>query len=451
MHKPRKLFKSAVLGLLICLSCADRQSSYHGPKVLVIGMDGLEWSVLEPLMDSGRAPNFKALVERGIGGEIKTMVPTFSPVLWTTMATGVGPRQHGILHFAELREDGSFGLPYTSNTRKVPAIWNIAGEHQRSVLSTGWWVSWPAEEVNNGRVIASYAAQAQGAILWKSGVWDEGLPDLTWPRGLIDELYPALEAGSPEGPLRGEFNQLFGVIKRGGEWEFPWGRDRLFRVGYHGDRTHHRIMCEQLSKEVADLNLVYYGLADVAGHFFWRYREPGAFSYHIPKDQVEILGDRIDRTYEVLDSWLGELLQTVPADTMVMVVSDHGMHAANTGDSSAIQSGAHEDAPNGVFIAAGDGVKSRGLLPPGRRQLTHVLEIAPTLLDWLNLPLAADMPGKSARRLMDEAWLRSHPEQQTASYADGFRAATTPRVPRPGLNEEFLTNIKDIGYMDDEN
>jgi len=416
-------------------------------------MDGLEWSVLEPLMNSGQAPNFKKLVERGVGGEIKTMVPTFSPVLWTTMATGVGFQEHGILNFAEMNPNGTLGLPFTSNTREVPAIWNIAGDNQRSVLSTGWWVSWPAEEVKNGRIIASYAAQAQGAILWKSGVWSEGLPDLTWPRNLVDDLYPALSAGAPEGPLRAEYNQIFGSIGRGEEWEFPWGRDRLFRVSYHGDRTHHRIMTEQLSAKVADLNMVYYGLADVAGHFFWRYREPQAFSYRVPAEQVEVLGDRIERAYKVLDQWLGELLELLPSDTMVMVLSDHGMHAANTGDPRAIQSGAHEDAPNGVFIAAGAGIKPRGLLPAERRQITHILEMTPTLLDWLDLPLAEDMPGKSAQRLMTKEWLAANgalDSEKIPSYATGFRPATSPRIPREGLNEEFINNIKDIGYLDDE-
>jgi len=414
-------------------------------------MDGLEWSVIEPLMEAGRMPHMASLVERGVGGTIQTMVPTFSPVLWTTMATGALPAQHGILNFSQIEADGSLGLPYTSNCRKVPAVWNIVGEYGRSVLSTAWWVSWPAEKVDDGRIVASYAAQAQGRILWKSGVWKDGLPDLTAPSNIQEQVFPLLQEGAPEGPLRAEFNQDFGVLSGDGDlWEFPRSRDTLFRVAYHGDRTHQRIMVEQLREKVADLNMVYIGLPDVAGHYFWRYREPEAFSYRVPAETVAALGTRIDLSYEVADRWLGELLNEVPENTRIVVVSDHGMHAANTGNPKAIQSGAHEDAPDGVFIAAGPGIRKQGLLPPERRRITHILELTPTLLDWLDLPQAEDLPGKSARRLMTAEWVAAHPVTTVDSFTPGFRKATPPRIPGEGLDQEFLEGIREIGYFDSE-
>jgi hypothetical protein len=446
---PMKLLSASLLALFL-LNCGG--SSPAGPQVpvLVVGVDGLEWSVLEPLMAAGRAPNFQRLAERGVAGALRTQTPTFSPVVWTTIATGVDWQEHGILNFAEVvrgERGPEFGRPYTSNCRRVPAIWNIAGDHGRDVLSVGWWVSWPAEPVENGRIVASYAAQVQGGILWKAGVWRDGLPELTFPDSLQEQLRPLLEAGEPDGPLRTEYEEIFGVLPDEPEWMFAGDRDRLFRVSYHGDRTHQRIMRHLLEEEVADLNLVYFGLPDVAGHFFWRYHEPGAFGYQEPAEHVERLRGRLSKSYQVVDDWLGELLAAVPEDAHVLVLSDHGLHAANVEDRAAIQSGAHEDAPDGVLFLSGPGVERRGLLPPPDRRVADVLSITPTLLDLLGLPQAADLPGAPLRELMTEEWRASHPPAERRSYRRGFRRASEPRVPAENVNEEFLRGLRELGYL----
>ncbi len=410
-------------------------------------MDGLEWSVLEPLIDAGRAPNFQKLIERGVGGSIQTAVPTFSPVLWSTIATGFGPREHGILNFAEMGPGGQLGKPYTSNTRQVPAIWNMASEQDRRVLSTAWWVSWPAEKIQNGRIVASYAAQAQGRILWKSGVWADGLPDLAHPPSLMEEILPALQDGAPEGPLRSEFNGIFGSIPQEGAWDFPWQRDRLFRMAYHGDRTHHRIMLEQLAQEIGDLNMVYYGLPDVAGHYFWRYREPSAFSYFTPPEQTKRLGNRIDIVYELMDRWLGDLIDVVPPETNIMVLSAHGMHAFNLANPRQIQSGGHEAGPDGVFVLAGPAVQVTGLLPKESRRVTNIFQVAPALLHLLELPVPEDLPALVPEHIFSPEWIQNHAVQKGPSLRSEFRPATPPRVPGEGYDQEFIDSMRAIGYV----
>ncbi len=447
----------SLLGLLFLVSsCGGQPKERTGPPILVVGMDGLEWSVLDPLLRQGRLPAFSSLISRGVAGSIRTTQPTFSPVLWTTMATGVGPAEHGIHHFFEASLEGrllepSSPLPYSSNCRKVPALWNLAGQEGLDSLSVAWWVSWPAEEVAHGRVVASYAAQAQGNLLWKAGVWTKSLPRLTWPDALEDEVLPYLKRGEPAGPLRAEYNNLFGLVPGKEGWEFPAGRDAFFRFSFHGDRTHYGIMRDQLSREIADLNMVYFGLADVAGHFFWRYRQPGAYRYPIPSEHVEVLGDRIDRAYEVLDGWLAGLLKEVGEDCLVMVVSDHGMHAANLKNPRHPQSGAHEDAPDGVLILAGPGVDPVGTLPFGKRQMGSIFAVAPTVLDWLGVGVPDYMEGKPLRRWMTAMWREANPEVGGKDYRSGFRKPTRPRTPTDGASATFLESMKEIGYVDSEN
>lgn len=453
-------------------------SSFDGPPVIVVGMDGLEWDVMTPLLDAGRLPHFQSVIERGVAGGLATFQPTFSPVVWTSIATGVARETHGILNFSEeaagrLKPNG---LPYTSNSRKVPAVWNIASDHERDVLAVGWWVSWPAEEVD-GRIIASYAAQAQGKVFWKAGVWEEGIPEMTFPPELINDAMPALQDGAPDGPLRAIYDEKFGVIPGqprtsanapADPWEFPRLRDSFFRIGYHGDATHLKLFKQQMQLGVADLNMVYFGLPDVAGHFWWRYYEPDQFEYLIPEEHLGLLQQRIDFAYEVADQWLGEILEVAPENARILIVSDHGMHAANRRNPQHPQSGAHEDAPPGVFIAAGPGIERRGLLPEvewrfpvqmGPRRFDNVLDaperiasvydITPTILHWLGLPAAEDMLGEPLVQLSTADAKLSTALPPVPSYASGFRAATPPRVPQDGMNEDFQESfLEALGYKE---
>lgn len=471
----------ALLGLLAAVSgCGggDAGEEAKQPPVFVIGMDGLEWDVMVPLLDAGRLPHFQAMIERGVGGGLATFQPTFSPVVWTSIATGVPRETHGVLNFSE-EVNGRLkqgGLPYTSNARQVPAIWNMASDAGRSVLSVGWWVSWPAEEVN-GRIVASYAAQAQGQLFWKAGVWEEGLPEMTWPEELIYDVVPLLEEGAPDGALRQQYEDRFSVIPgepgRGPDdpsdpWAFPRGRDAFFRIGYHGDATHLAIFEQELANEVADLNMVYFGLPDVAGHFWWRYYEPDAFRYESPEPHIEMLKHRLDLSYEVADQWLGRIVEAAPKDARFLIVSDHGMHAANLNNPRHPQSGAHEDAPPGVMIAAGPGIAARGLLPEvewrfpvrmGPRRYDNILQaperlggvydVTPTILHWLGMPSAEDLAGEPLLGLAEEGHPLGQARAKVPTYAVGFRAATPPRSPSEDANRQFMESFAEqLGYLE---
>ncbi len=456
---------------LLVPACSGGAESTVTEPVILVGMDGLEWEVMRPLLAQGKLPNFQALIDRGVGASLRTELPTFSPVLWTSMVTGVPPQRHGVLNFSEpdplTGRLGPKSLPYTSNARKVPALWNIASDHGKEVLSVGWWVSYPAEHIN-GRVVASYAAQAQGSILWKPGVWQEGLPELTWPPLLMRDLEAHLAAGAPDGPLAAHYDDDFALVKnweKNPAWAYPAQRDNLFRLSYLADLTHLAIFKEQFGKQAADLNMVYFGLADVAGHFWWRYRQPGLYSYTIPADQIEILQAHIDKAYLVMDRALGEILEAAPADARILVVSDHGMHGGNFRAEQHPQSGHHEDGPPGVLIAAGPGIPQRGLLPEATVSMPQfngsqvnfrvpapagsVYDVAPTLLAWLGLPLAEDMPGTLMADLTTEAWRSDHPLERVPSHADGFRAATPSVEPSADANKIFQQSMLGVlGYVE---
>ena len=408
--------------------------------------------VLEPLIRAGKVPHLASLIEKGVGGKLATEVPTYSPRLWTSIATGVLAEDHGVLNFLEEDEHGNRlrdGLPFTSNCRKVPAVWGIAADNHRNVDSVAWWVSWPAEKIDNGRIVASYAAQAQAAILWKPLLWEEGIPRLTYPDSLQDDISALLDEGKPKGPLVQEYNKRFGAISP--DWKVPFRDDTFLRGTFHADRTHQKIFNNlQNTGRSADLRMLYFALPDVAGHFFWKYREPEAFRYPVPEKMSDRMGGRIDKAYMQVDEWIGEVIANAPENARFLIISDHGMEAANVTEPGNYQSGAHERGPPGIFILAGPGVKQQGLLGTGKRKVGWIYDIAPFMLDLLSLAPGSYMEGKTLRYLMTDEWIANHPPLAGVDYRQGFREATAPEEPGEGLGEVFIDNLNQLGYVDDE-
>ena len=147
----------------------------HGP-VMLIGADGLDCDLASPMLKAGQLPNLAKLMQAGVAGKLGTLKPTKSPVIWTTIATGIGKKRHGITGFMNKRagevepdphdeteataeEENAYSQGLNaestkkkslvrSTDRKVKALWNIASDNGRSVASIGWWVTWPVEPIN---------------------------------------------------------------------------------------------------------------------------------------------------------------------------------------------------------------------------------------------------------------------------------------------------------------
>jgi predicted AlkP superfamily phosphohydrolase/phosphomutase len=104
-------------------------------KVLLVGWDAADWKVITPLMERGLMPATRLLVEQGVSGEIATLTPPLSPMLWTSIATGKRPFKHGILGFVEPAPNGGI-QPITNLSRKTKAVWNILNQNGSAAPSS---------------------------------------------------------------------------------------------------------------------------------------------------------------------------------------------------------------------------------------------------------------------------------------------------------------------------
>jgi predicted AlkP superfamily phosphohydrolase/phosphomutase len=262
------------------------------PPLLVIGIDGGEWKVIRRLWSEGKLPHLKSLAERGVSATLRTAYNS-SPVIWTTIATGVAPPVHGITDFVVATPRGN--VPISSSVRKVPALWNMLSRTGRRVAVLGWWGSWPAETVN-GVVVTDRALLDLEARV---------SPPSYLPRFLSDLRASDADPG------------LFGS-------DDTQRQDRIMA------RTAARLV-----QEGYDLILVYFRSPDIVSHNEWKYFEPGGFASVDPWELAQ-RRDRIPRIYEAVDRELGRILAAAPTETNVLVLSDHGFHAAPQEDIKAL-------------------------------------------------------------------------------------------------------------------
>lgn len=449
-----------MLALALAISCG-RSAERGEPPLVVIGVDGFEWEVIVPLLADGRMPHLAALMERGSYGLLETLEPTLSPVVWTSIATGKTPDQHGITHF--VRDLASLEL-LTNADRRTKALWNVASEHGLVVGVIGWWLTYPVEPVNGLMVAQTNTLERPGEAapsrVWK-GTLVPGLSHQVHP----PEREPEILARLAENAAR--LVELEREIFRVDSSALPPFEASLWescRFAFRADATYADVAERELSSGASyDLFMVYLGGPDVVGHRFWRYLRPELFEDRPERELAERLGAAVQDDYVYIDRVIGRLVELAGPLARIFVVSDHGMHAIHTqarfgldAEGEEVNSGAHPDAPAGVIVAAGPGIRraqSRRrvseLTRAELRPLAHVLDLAPTLAYLAGVPVARDWRGSVAEAILEPGVLAARPVRMVETFEDpewqrrhrelGMRALADP---------ERVEQLRRLGYFD---
>ena len=351
------------------------------PRVLLIGWDAADWKVIQPLLDAGQMPNLARLIASGLSGNIATLYPALSPMLWTSIATGKRAYKHGLHGFSEPLPDGSGIRPITLLSRKTKAVWNILNQTQHRSIVVGWWPSHPAEPIN-GAMVSNHFPRAVS----KLGE-DVPLPKGTAHPAELMEKLRELRVHPME--LSGEFIRMFvpeydKVNQEKDKRLHTLGKIIAETMSIHAAGT------ELLSTQPWDFAAVYYSSIDHFGHAFMRYHPPRL--PYVPEQDFEIYQHVIANAYRYHDAMLGALLAFSDENTTVILMSDHGFHP---------------DDQRPKYIPAepaGPAVEHRhfGILclkGPTLRQNEKIygaslLDICPTILTLFGLPPGKDMDGK---------------------------------------------------------
>ncbi len=421
-------------------------------RILLIGLDGADWSMLGPLVASGRVPHLARLVREGAWGKLRSYDPMYSPLLWTTVATGKAPDKHGIADF--LVKDARLGTrrPISSDFRKVKALWNILGDFDVSSGWIAWWASYPAEPVR-GVLVTELVAHS---VVRSGPEVAAERAGLTSPPGYLHERADLLVP--PSALDRSEVARLFPVDAS----EFRAAQERARADEPEPDnskappdplvhaikllcamRTYHNLALDLLRQDLPVVAVYYEGI-DMMGHRFQHYLPPKMAM--VSDEEFRRFHDAVPGYYESQDEMIGELVAAAGPGATTIVVSDHGFAVGDDRPTDIVPYTTGQPAewhrPWGIWIVHGPGIRPRAAGP------ASLYDVAPTLLHLAGLPLASDMPG----RVLDAvraASGRAAPSGPIRSY----ELVGTSLDRRVGAEidaeaaAEMLANLKALGYV----
>lgn len=406
-------------------------------KVLVIGWDAAEWKVIMPLIQQGKMPAFARLMSRGVHGKLQTLDPPLSPMLWTSIATGFRADKHGIGGFIEPTPDGENLRPVTSTSRKVKAIWNILNQEGYKSNVVAWWPSNPAEPINGVMISNLY----QIATKPLEEEWE--MPNGTVHPKELEETMKDFRIH----PHQITLNQALPFIPNLKENIALRSDKRTTSVikNMANAGTIHSASCHLLEKSEWDFMAVYHDAIDHFSHVAMRYFPPRR--PEIPEQDFEDFQHVVEAAYIFHDRMLARMMSLIDEEnTTILLISDHGFHCDHQRPlyiPKEPSGPAVEHSPYGVFVMAGPGIKNNGAHISG----ASVLDITPTLLHHMDLPVGKDMEGKVLHACFEQVkevqWIDSW---ENIPGESGMHDAILRED--PWAAQEALQQLVDLGYID---
>jgi predicted AlkP superfamily phosphohydrolase/phosphomutase len=422
---------AATLEGLNTVPSANTTTAARGP-VILIGVDGLSWGVVYPLIRNGKLPALAELLSRGSFGYLDNGGQSISPPIWMTIFTGRPKEIHGVHDYRKwvlaapvrpvlnLRTvndafDVFYGLNHliqrlpslglwsvefvSSHDRRVPTIWEVLGSYGKRVAVVNPIANMPFGPVN-------------GAIVNLAESWESGSTAYQ-PKWLAEKWGKEPVSGSI--PLSVEaFEELSERLSE----EVDFALD-LFR-----------------DQEI-DLGIFYTHFIDTVSHFNWDFHSPGEiYLKRLPRDLsdheweqtvMENSSDRAFRCYVVFDQQLRRFMDAFPGATFILV-SDHGWTYSGY---------EHFGSPDGMISLSGPGVR------PGEEiRGASIEDIAPTIYALLDVPLSSELSGK----LLDAAF----DSEFAVDWVDSYDASliSAPPDAKGTVDDSEAERLRAIGYID---
>jgi len=282
-----------------------------------------------------------------------------------------------------------FGLfveePHTSATFRARPFWSILSALNIPVAIAGWPLTQPAPAVLGYLVSDAYPRRVgtSAAIEDSSSVY---------PADALAELADAIHA------LPADDSEAV-----------PAGRGGVSATPGHIDRLIGQIVQTLERTRPAQVTAVRYQSLDAIGHYYLRYATPSAFG-DVTDDERRRLGPVLEAHYALIDAAIGRAMATLGPEDLLLVVSGYGMEPLGLGKRLIERmvgdpelSGTHENGPDGFLIAYGASVARNRNLPRG-----SVVDLVPTMLYFMGLPIGRDMDGFARTDLFQAAFSEAH-------------------------------------------
>lgn len=401
---------------------ADPPPSTADAHVRMLMLDGASLDVISPAIAAGHLPNLGRIFDKGAVLHMATLRPTQAEPVWSAVATGRYPMSNGIRSSVLYRALGGTPIqllpdycfmqalvalgflseePQTATDLLARPIWSILSDRGETVGVIGWPLTQPAP-VLNGFAISD-------AFHWMAAA-DLSLDNspAVWPGGLLDVIRAAMQRPVTPDPI--SLVNTMGAPQPSND--FDVGRDQAPIVA---DRVHLQLLNALESIEPKFLAVRFPGI-DAVGHRFLRYADPSAFG-DVSESERQRYGEVLNQYYGFVDMLIGREMERLGSNDLLLVVSAFGMEPLSPGKrlleilaGNGQMSGTHERAPDGFVLAFGNAVAT------GRPPRASVVDLAPTILYFLGLPVGRDMDGFARIDLFTPAFTSDKPVTYIPSY-----------------------------------
>lgn len=270
------------------------QPTTYPHKVLVIGLDGATFDLIKPWADAGHLPTLQRLMQEGAHGSLRSTVPPMTGPAWTTFATGVNPGKHRLYDWIAREPQSYQFLPVTALDCKAPMIYSLLSQSGRRVCALNIPMTYPPMAVNGVVVSGLPAPSTRNTI--------------TYPAELYQEIVDAI----------GEYI----LYPDPGQAYSDSGVDAFLARLYKTTELRVRTLEYLRSREAWDFAMVVFNGTDTICHALWKYMDK-THPLHDPA-QAAKYGNAIRDYYHTLDGHLAQIVDTLPQDTTLVVMSDHG-------------------------------------------------------------------------------------------------------------------------------
>jgi predicted AlkP superfamily phosphohydrolase/phosphomutase len=393
-----------VLALILMVAApvfAQNQSfAKPKPKVVVVGVNGMEWDILRPLLLQGKLPNLSKVIKNGTYGKLRTVSAPNCPRVYSTMFTSTKPEEHGVTGFIV------GGITANTNMLKEEPIWSYLSKNGVSVGMANVPATFPVMPVNGYMIsgMLTRGKNCEDGVLCAPKLSEVAGGDPVYPAAMKAELlknvgdfYIDCERMPSAEQLRGHESEVIDA----------W----LARVNLIREQQT-KLFDYLLTNHPTDFTWVVQSCEDRTGH--WLYPIAPYNAGYNPKISG-VRPDAFPSQYVAFDSVLGSVLKHVDENTYLFIISDHGIkplrefeetdpHAHMDHEKTTPVIAKHDfadgdDVP-GSFIAMGPGIK-HDLRLMGFE--ASVYDVTPTILHIYGIEQPKQMRGHVLSEIFESA------------------------------------------------
>ena len=266
-------------------------------KLLIIGLDGASFNVLDPLIEAGQLPNIARLIAQGTRANLRTTFPPITAVAWSSFMTGKNPGKHGIFEFVRRDKNSARELAVNASFREGRAVWDYLGDSGKRVIVHNFPCTYPVKPLN-GLMISDFMTPA-------------GRRDISYPASLVEELE------SKFGPYRLHLSQTYASGKAQGVL------DELFdELEYKANVSEYMMTAYEW-----DAFFQYFWGTDRIQHELWHIIDESHPRYNA--DEARTYLGRVHAYFNRVDQIIGRLVERSGGGAMTWIVSDHGFGPAH--------------------------------------------------------------------------------------------------------------------------